>query len=299
MKQKGIDVSAYQNVIDWKKARNDGVEFAILKIIRKDLTPDKQFENNWKGCVENGIPVQGVYNYTYATNRAKSRNDAATVLLTLNGRSAMVWLDVEDHCMEGLGIDLIEIINAYAEVIIEAGHPFGVYTGQYFYNTYIKPYIDTVTFKYPLWIARYGKNDGTLNESYKPNIPDISGWQYTSKGIVNGIDGYVDLNVWYYDKMPTKKTIDELAREVLNGLWGNGEDRQIRLSKAGYNYYAVQDKVNELCMRNFNTEYYTAEKGDTLSRIAKMFDTSVNALVILNAIQNPNLIRVGQKLRVK
>lgn len=44
----------------------------------------------------------------------------------------------------------------------------------------------------------------------------------------------------------TTKTVDELAREVLNGAWGNGEDRKQRLTAAGYNYSAVQAKVNEL-----------------------------------------------------
>lgn len=42
------------------------------------------------------------------------------------------------------------------------------------------------------------------------------------------------------------KTIDELAREVIKGLWGNGVDRKNRLTAAGYNYSAVQKRVNEL-----------------------------------------------------
>ena len=48
--RKGIDVSGYQGVINWQKVKADGVEFAILKVIRKDMNPDKQFENNWTGC---------------------------------------------------------------------------------------------------------------------------------------------------------------------------------------------------------------------------------------------------------
>lgn len=43
-----------------------------------------------------------------------------------------------------------------------------------------------------------------------------------------------------------KKTVDELAKEVLQGKWGNGDDRKKRLTEAGYNYSAVQSKVNEL-----------------------------------------------------
>lgn len=46
---------------------------------------------------------------------------------------------------------------------------------------------------------------------------------------------------------PTSKSIDELAREVLNGNWGVGSDRAARLSQAGYNYQMVQSRVNELC----------------------------------------------------
>ncbi len=42
------------------------------------------------------------------------------------------------------------------------------------------------------------------------------------------------------------KTVDELAKEVINGKWGNGDDRKNRLTNAGYDYYAVQNRVNEI-----------------------------------------------------
>ena len=45
---------------------------------------------------------------------------------------------------------------------------------------------------------------------------------------------------------PTGKTIDELAREVISGKWGTGEERKRRLTQAGYDYYAVQKIVNKL-----------------------------------------------------
>lgn len=153
----GIDVSSYQGVIDWHKVKKDIVEFAILKVIRKDLNPDKQFENNWKGCTDAGMHIHGVYNYTYATTLAKAVSDAKKVLQILNGRKVRVYLDVEDACMKKLGSYLIDIINAYGEVIKGAGLEFGVYTGLSFYNSYIKPYKGL---KHPLWIAKYGKNTG-------------------------------------------------------------------------------------------------------------------------------------------
>lgn len=304
--KKGIDVSSYQGIIDWMAAAKDGVEFAILKVIRRDLSPDKQFESNWNGCHAAGIQVQGVYNYSYATTVEKAKNDATRVLEILAGRKTMVWLDVEDRCMEGLRSRLINIINAYADVITGAGLPFGVYTGQYFYNTYIKPYGGI---NYPLWIARYGKNNGKYDEKYYPQVAGMIGWQYTSKGTVAGISGYVDMNVWYDDipqagveavpKVEATKTLDELAQEVLDGKWGNEPDRTKWLTAAGYNRDAVQAKVNEIVKGTAKATYYTVVKGDTLSGIAKHYGTSVSAIMQLNKIANPNKIYVGQKIRIR
>ena len=207
MSLKGIDVSAYQGIIDWSAVKNDGMEFAILKIIRKDLNRDKQFEANWKGANDNHVIVQGVYNYTYATTVSKARTDAKKVLEILNGRKAMVWLDVEDECLKNLKGTLVNIINAYGEVIQSAGLRFGVYTGQFYYNNYIKPYGEI---HYPFWLARYGKNTGEMDLKYKPTLSGMIGWQYTSKGRVNGIQGNVDMDVWYEDIVEEEKDITAL-----------------------------------------------------------------------------------------
>lgn len=190
----GIDVSAYQGTIDWSKVKASGIQFAILKIIRKDLNRDKQFEANWSGCKANGLTIQGVYNYSYATTITKARNDARKVAEVLNGRETMVWLDAEDNCQKGLGSRLIDIINAYGDVIRSYGLAFGVYTGKSFYNSYIKPYGGV---KYPMWIASYGKDKGDMDLKYQPQVENLIGWQYTSKGVVNGINGDVDMNIWY------------------------------------------------------------------------------------------------------
>ena len=209
MSLKGIDVSANQGTIDWSAVKQAGVEFAILKIIRKDLDKDKQFEANWKGANDNHVIVQGVYNYTYATTVSKARTDAKKVLEILNGRKAMVWLDVEDECLKNLKGTLINIINAYREIIESAGLTFGVYTGQSFYNSYIKPY---GVLTCPMWIARYGKNTGKMDLNYKPTISGMIGWQYTSKGRVNGIQGDVDMDVWYEDIVEEEKDIISLQK---------------------------------------------------------------------------------------
>lgn len=198
MSKKVIDVSSYQGVINWYKVKASGIEGAILKVIRKDLNPDKQFENNWKGCEKAGVPIVGVYNYSYATTIDKARVDAKKVLSILAGRKVKVWLDVEDTCQKGLGITLVRIIQVYQEVIEKAGLEFGIYTGLSFYNSYIKPWAGYLTCRF--WIARY-RNPVTVNQPVIKHT--LEGWQFSSKERVPGITGNVDMNLWYGEIMST------------------------------------------------------------------------------------------------
>ena len=209
MSKKVIDVSSYQGNIDWKKVKDSGVEGAVLKVIRKDLSPDKQFENNWAGCEKVNMPIVGVYNYSYATTTSKARKDAEKVINTLNGRKTKVWFDTEDAVQKGLGVRLPEIINAYQKEIKSAGLEFGVYTGLSFYKSYIKPWAYMIDSNF--WMARY-PSSARVGVDYMPDPkkqPVIShtveGWQFSSKGIVPGISGNVDMNVWYGDIMAPGK----------------------------------------------------------------------------------------------
>ena len=203
MSKKVIDVSSYQGMIDWVKVKDAGVQGAILKIIRKDLKPDNQFERNWAGCEAAGMPIVGVYNYSYAASVSKARGDAQKAIDTLAGRRAKVWLDVEDNSMKELGKKLIDVMLAYQAVIQAAGLEFGVYTGLAFYNDHIKPYASQIDCNF--WIARY-PSSGKKDVADKPPAgkqPLVShileGWQWASTGQVPGIRGNVDLNQWYGD----------------------------------------------------------------------------------------------------
>lgn len=202
----GVDVSAYQGKINWPKAKADGIDFTILKVIRKDLNPDKQFETNWKECLEAGVPIQGVYNYTYATTVNKAIMDAHKVLSVLGpNRHPMVWLDYEDACLPKNAL-AAEIINAYGDVITSAGCKFGVYFGKSYYDTYISKVWSRVKPAYRIgWVARYPSNN-KMTPSQEPSVTKkpvmagiMYGWQYSSKGSVAGIAGNVDMNKWYVD----------------------------------------------------------------------------------------------------
>ena len=96
--------------------------------------------------------------------------------------------------------------------------------------------------------------------------------------------------------------MDELAKAVIDGKWGNGTDRKSRLTAAGYDYASVQAKVNELLKKPASAAvWYTVKSGDTLSAIARKYGTTVAAIQKLNPtlIKNVNLIITGWKIRVK
>lgn len=237
---RGVDVSSYQGDINWIKAKAAGVCFAILKVIRKDLQPDKQFENNWNGCIQAGIPIQGVYNYSYATTVTKAIKDAHRVLEVLgNNRHPMVWLDWEDSILPK-GKLAAEIINAYGDVITAGGCQFGIYFGMSYYSNYLENIMPHIKSEYRKgWEARYynGYRDmmitDKVKDSKKPSHFDglFYGWQYSSCGIVDGIKGRVDLNIWYADieaaqtAIPEEKAAYQLSDFIRESrsIWGVSE----------------------------------------------------------------------------
>lgn len=221
--RKLVDVSSYNGVVSWEKAKAYGCQGAILKIIRKDLNRDKKFNENFVACNENEIGW-GVYNYSYATTVAKAKSDMKLVCDILDKIDKPsfkygVWFDIEDKVQAALSkAKIAEIINAAQEVVESRGYVFGVYTGK----SYYEEHIDRKQIKCQnWWIARYYRGDARMqiatnpNEEYKPIMANIA-WQYTSKGrfpktISNGNSGNFDLNVLYEE--PVKKKVEENTKK--------------------------------------------------------------------------------------
>lgn len=123
-------------------------------------------------------------------------------------------------------------------------------------------------------------------------------------------DKFEDVKVEAPKKETTLKSVDEVAREVINGKWGNGSDRREVLEKAGYNYSDVQGKVNEILKGETSSnknksdyETYTIQAGDTLTKISKLFygvcnHTTIQKIANANNIPNPNYIRSGVTIKI-
>jgi murein DD-endopeptidase MepM/ murein hydrolase activator NlpD len=137
--------------------------------------------------------------------------------------------------------------------------------------------------------------DGGASTSYRIDPQPLT---YVYEGQI--VSEYSKNDVLYYKDEPIvyKKTAEELAQEVLDGKWGNGQERYKRLTEAGYDYDEVQKEVNKKVLGSEKV-YYIVKKGDTLSGIAKKYNTTVNKLVKLNNIKDADKIYVGQKIRVR
>ena len=193
----GVDVSKYQGSIDWKAVKDSGISFAVLRILQNGSScreQDPTFESNLKCCIENGIDYS-CYVYAYATTHEQARLEADLVINLLKERKMTIWYDLEDKSIAPLGKDAIEgIALSFIGECKEAGFDVGIYCNKNWYDNYISDYLKK---KFKFWIARYGKNTGYLDEKYKPTGRNVIAWQYTSKGIVDGIDGFVDRDVLY------------------------------------------------------------------------------------------------------
>ena len=257
---KGIDVSRWNGSIDWKTVANYGMGFAILRITEKGNVIDSTFEANYKGCIDNKIPV-GVYKYSYATNVSEIQYEANVVVKTMNNRKLdyPVFLDIEDKCQENLSETLMmKMIDAFRSIIVKAGYKFGIYVGYSWYQNQLPKEAQ----KYDCWVARYPNNDtGDLQERLRvPASTGVIGWQYSSKATIPGISTKVDRSVFYKDysksssnstntsttskgddNMTSKKAIDALVataeKEV--GYLEKGSNSQLdsKTGNAGYNNY--------------------------------------------------------------
>ena len=174
-----------------------------------------------------------------------------------------------------------------------------------------------------LWIAGY-PNAYNVPNPPTPSVKDMpygigawpfwAIWQYTSSaGALDRDIANMDAAAWRKyaaadgeakpeptatpKPQPAKKTNEQIADEVIAGKWGNGAEREQRLTAAGYDYNAIQAIVNNKL--GANTVYYSVRRGDTLSGIAAKYGTTWQKIAADNNLANPNLIYPSQVLVIK
>lgn len=193
----GIDVSKWNEEIDWDKVKAAGVDFAIIRCgyrgsVTGSLVEDPYFEKNIKGATASGVKV-GVYFYTQAVNEVEAVEEASMVISLIKDYNLTypVFIDTEgaggNGRADGLDSDTrTAVCEAFCATVKNAGYQAGVYASRNWYNNNLHT---AGLEKYTIWLAEY--RSVPLYQGY------YQMWQYTSKGKVDGISGNVDMNLSY------------------------------------------------------------------------------------------------------
>ena len=191
---KGIDVSKHNGSIDWNAVKAAGINFAIIRCGYRGsssgaLIVDPYYYANIAGALAAGINV-GVYFFSQAVSEAEAIEEASMVLELISGYSLQmpVYIDVEKSNGRGDAVSVDErtrIAYAFLATIENAGYTAGIYSNKLWFENMINTAALT---NYKIWLAQYVDIPTYTATGYNM-------WQYTSKGIVNGISGYVDMNV--------------------------------------------------------------------------------------------------------
>lgn len=193
---KWIDVSSNQGNINFLKVLNDGVGGVIIRTILKSGAVDQKAAEYFAGAQAVGIKTDA-YKYSYALSQEEEKVAFERVISFLRASGVdpaqtTVWGDYEwsTQRQKLSRQEITDLVKVARDVIEGAGYKFGVYCNLDWYKNVLLPEQLPVTW----WIARYPANDdGTIHENLRPNVGEMI-WQYSSKGKVDGISGYVDMD---------------------------------------------------------------------------------------------------------
>jgi len=204
MEFKGIDVSKWNGTINWKKVKNSGIGFAMIRDGwgKKSLTQiDKKFKENIEVEKSAGINT-GIYRYSYSDSIEDAINEARFCLENISRYQLEypVVFDCEDKEMLKLtNRQRTDICKAFCEEIERNGYYAMIYCNLNWLENYL--YKNELLSKYDLWLAKWGAN--------KPSC-SCGIWQYSETGKIDGINGNVDLNISYknYPKIIKSKGLN-------------------------------------------------------------------------------------------
>ena len=198
----GVDVSYYNEDVNWSAVRSQGIDFAIIRVGGRGWTygviySDLRCRQYLHNAREAGLRV-GVYFYSTAGSESEAAEEAREVLGVLNGQALdlPVFIDVEESGEYPRGRvdrlsreDRTRVVEAFCRVIEAGGYEAGIYSGQYFFNTQL--YREALGERM-IWIANYSASE-------RGQVPGFGGgygiWQFTDRGKVKGITGCTDMNV--------------------------------------------------------------------------------------------------------
>jgi len=197
----GIDVSKYQDIIDWESVKGMKVgsvqmSFAFIKATEGLGNEDAYFQRNWKKAKDAGL-ARGAYHFFLATKSGKAQAENFINSVELTPGDLPPVLDIEQaygvppEKLRERALEWLTTISDYYHVV-----PI-VYTNVDFYRIYLKDDFDS----YPLWVAHYLQKE-------RPRVyREWAFWQHSEMGHINGILTRVDFDVFNGDSAEFRKLL--------------------------------------------------------------------------------------------
>ena len=252
----GIDVSSWQGYINYSQVKNSNIDIVYIKSSEGFNSVDSYFLQNYINAKSAGLKV-GFYHYLTATTVNDAISQATFFANTISGKNPDCKLAMDFESFHGLDNYTINQISlAFMQKVQSLTNKEVVI----YSNTHNATYtFNSSLTSYPLWIAQYKVSKPTNNANWSY----WAGWQYTDQGEIAGISGYVDK--------------DKFTNNIF-------------LS----NNSVIPESPDNSNSTSFIT--ITIPRGATLSELAIEYDTTIERLVELNNIANPNLIYAGNTL---
>lgn len=256
----GIDVSGWQGNIDYSEVASSGIEIVYMKASEGTSFVDPYFNQNYTNAKANGLKV-GFYHYLTARSNSEAVAQANFFVSTISGMIPDCRLAMDFESFGSLSTEEINEIGLTFMQTVESlsGKEMVIYSD----TSNASNIFGGGLTNYPLWVAQYEVEEPTPNGNWDSWV----GWQYTDAGEISGINGYVDRD------------------RFTDGILLN-ENSEVPLP----------DNTNKPSAGGTTT--ITIQRGQTLSGIALEYNTTVQILVELNNIANPNLIYAGSTLIV-
>lgn len=269
---RGIDVSNWSGYINWREVRDAGIEVAIIQASEGTFYRDPYLYEFYNGAKENGIKV-GFYHFFNPGSSPTPSEQARYFVDTIRGLDSDLKL-VLDLEQTG-GLDNYEVTRQAIEFLEEVRNYSGLDVAIYTYTNFAQYnlYEGLGLSEYPLWIAQLSEGGPSPNPIWGNKYV---AWQYSDTGRVRGINASTDLDL-VYDGMFLDDR-EDIPKEQKQPQRIPGT-RQEPSTQSGVIYYTVQE-------------------GDTLTSIAQKYDTTVHEITVTNSIVNPNLIYVGEVLKI-
>ena len=266
MSKKGLDVSAWNTGLDYKKIKQAGYDFLLIRLGYGEKE-DQEAAAHIKGARAAGLKIGG-YWFLYAADQLGALANANACLKVLKKYEGCfeypIALDFEGdsirYCYQQGGSTGKSNLTLMCRSFLEAVESAGYYVSIYANPSDLDRLYSSITQRYDLWLAQWGVK-----------WPSISCgmWQYSD----TGSDFKLDHNIAYYD-----------YPKVIRG--------------AGLNHLKAAEPAAPAKPKT-KTVTYTIKAGDTLSGICAKYGLDWRKVASDNKLENPDLIYPGQKIKLK